>query len=261
MEGFHTGFDSTYRSDVDVFGDIAGWLAIAYEKKTRLSSIIYLHGIKDRRIIPALNFDIFRELCGSNCFSEVTLASTMWDEVDDVDLARTVRREHELTSDERFWGSMVKQESRVARHSHSRDSAMSIVDSIFERQRIIVLEVQDEMVNKRLRLDETAAGQLMSRELLHQRDIVQQRIRNQQNRMQHMRERIEEKGEDPIRLNTKSYEYFQERNARQKEGLDQQIRDLRVSFENLKWEREQEFESIQDIMSEKAAVYRTKNQY
>ena len=119
---------------------------------------------------------------------------------------------------------------------------MSIIDSIVKRQRTIVLEIQDEMVNRRLRLDETEAGKFMSRQLLDQRNKLQQEIRNLQDEMQ---EYVAAKDDDAARNIAELLELSQERIDR----LDQEVRDLRVSSENLKWEREQEFEKILDEMS------------
>jgi hypothetical protein len=242
------GFDDLHRTDCEIFLDMAGWMAIAYEKKMYLSGIIYLHRITDGRIKNhyiwnpvRLNLHMFKELCGSKSFSEMTLVSTMWDSVG-VGRAEKVTREHNLTANEQFWEPMVKQGSRVARHSNSRDSAMSIIDSIVKRQRTIVLEIQDEMVNRRLRLDETEAGKFMSRQLLDQRNKLQQEIRNLQDEMQ---EYVATKDDDEARNIAELLELSQERIDR----LDQEVRDLRVSSENLKWEREQEFEKILDEMS------------
>jgi hypothetical protein len=238
------GFDDTHRTDCEVFRDVAGWMTIAYEQNMNLSGIIYLCRITDPRIggIQMRNLTIFKELFGSKCFSKVTLVSTEWHLIEPT---IGVAREQELTSTEQFWGSMVKQGSRVARDD--RDSAMSIVDSIVERQRTIVLEIQDQMVNKRLRLDETAAGQFMSQELLRQRNKYQQEIRNLQ---EEMREAIHGKDEDYTQFITQELGEVREKIDR--EDLDQQVRNLRVSSENLKWEREREPEKIRDEMSQRA---------
>jgi hypothetical protein len=137
------GFKDTNRSEGEVFLDIAGWMTIAYEKKMYLSGIIYLYRITDNclRGVSWQDLKFFEEFCGSKCFSEVTLVSTMWDKLDSASTG--VAREDVLTANEGFWGSMVKHGSRVERHSNSRDSAMSIVDSIVEHQRTVVLEIQD----------------------------------------------------------------------------------------------------------------------
>jgi len=244
------GFDQTDRLDSEIFRDIAGWMTMAYEKNTNLSGIIYLQRITDRRMKGSSlrNLGMFKELCGSKCFSEVTLVLTWWDRVDP---AIGVATEHELTSTEPFWGSMVKQGSRVVRYSHSRDLAMSIVDSVVERQRMIVLEVQDEMVNKRLRLDETAAGKFMSQDFLHQRNKFQQRIRELQEDMQVA---TEEKDEQWARQIAQDHEELQ----KQIDQGDQQMRDLRMGLEKLKWEREQYYEKIRDEISQRASEYKTR---
>jgi hypothetical protein len=237
------GLDSTHYSDGEIFLDIAGWMAIAYEKKLYLSGIVYLHPITDRcmRGSSFLSIRMFKELVGSkNSFSQVTIVSTMWDKLDLASIG--VAREDELTATEDFWGSIVKRGSRVARHSNSRDSAMSIVDSIVERQRTIVLGIQDEMVNKRLRLDETAAGRFLIREIKKERNKSEVKDLDL---LDEIREAVAQEDLDAAQIASELLEESQERNDRR----DQEVRNLRVSFENLKWEREQEFEKILDEIS------------
>jgi hypothetical protein len=174
----------------------------------------------------------------------------MWDSVE-VDQAEKVTCEHNLTANEQFWEPMVKQGSRIARHSSSRDSAMSIIDSIIKRQRTIVLEIQDEMMNNRLRLDETKAGKSMSRLLLERRTSLQQHIRMLRDEMQKAER---EKNPDSLYALFTQYQHFRKLfDIFNRQDLDQQVRNLRVSFENLKWEREQEFEKSLDEMSQRAA--------
>jgi phage shock protein A len=97
-------------------------------------------------------------------------------------------------------------------------------------------------VNKRLRLDETAAGQFVVRYIQEQRNRSQKEIQDLQD---DMREAVAEKNERTARRLAKRLDGPQEWIDR----LDQDVRNLRVSFENLKWEREQEFEKILDEKS------------
>ena len=58
------------------------------------------------------NMNMFRRLCGSDCFPNVVLATSFWSEVDPTEGAR---RERELYETDKFWGQLVKKGSPVVR--------------------------------------------------------------------------------------------------------------------------------------------------
>lgn len=110
------GFDDTNRSDTEVLRELATWLADSYTAKINLSGIIYLHRISDVRMQGSAkkNLYMFKKLCGDNALKNVILGTTMWDKVSETE---GTARELELISTPDFWGWMVKQGSRVSRHT------------------------------------------------------------------------------------------------------------------------------------------------
>jgi hypothetical protein len=246
------GFDDTKRKDTDVLRDIAGWMAVTYTKKIKLSGIIYLHRITDPRMggTQMRNLTMFKELCGSKCFPAVTLVTTFWSIVDP---AIGADREQQLRSNDEFWGYMAKKGSRIVRHSGSQESAISIVDSIVKRQKTIVLDIQDDMVNKGLDLDETLAGQSLNRELIEQRKKHQQEMKILE---ADMRKAIAARDEESVEAIAQMQKEFQDKiNQGNKD-----VQDLQASLENLKEERDREFKKIQDELKERAEEYAKREQ-
>lgn len=246
------GFDDTKRKDTDVLRDIAGWMAVTYTNKIKLSGIIYLHRITDPRMggTQMRNLTMFKELCGKQCFPAVILATTFWG---DVDAATGAERERQLVSNDEFWGFMAKKGSRVVRHLKTRGSAMDIVDLIVKRHTTIVLDIQDDMVNKGLDLDETLAGQSLNRELIEQQ-------RKHREEMKHleaeMRKAIAEKDEESVEAIAQMQKNFQDKiNQGNKD-----VQDLQASLQNLKEERDREMLKIQEELEERAAYYKKKEE-
>jgi len=241
------GFDDTKRKDTDVLRDIAGWMAVTYTNKIKLSGIIYLHRITDPRMggTQMRNLTMFKELCGPKCFPAVTLATTFWGAIDP---ATGADREQQLISNDEFWGYMAKKGSQVVRHSGTRNSAMDIVGAVVKRQTKIVLDIQNDMVNKGLDLDETLAGQSLNRELIEQRKKHQQEMKILE---ADMRKAIAEKDEESVEAIAQMQKEFQDKiNQGNKD-----VRDLQASLENLKEERDTEMKKIQEELAERAADY------
>src|SRR5438046_2022301 len=108
------GFGDTYRSNDDIVDEVLNWLSSSYRSGTRLSGIIYLHPIDNVRMQGSAreNLEMFRKLCGDDALKNVIFVTTFWDTVD---VSLGARNEEELTSNDEFWGRMVKKGSRVRR--------------------------------------------------------------------------------------------------------------------------------------------------
>ena len=107
---------------------------MSFKNSIKLSGIIFLHRISDRRMAGSArrNLIMFKKLCGEKAYQSVVLASSMWSEVTpDVGDAR----ERELIQTEEFWGLMCKKGSKVLRYANTRESALNVVDYIpFHKQ-------------------------------------------------------------------------------------------------------------------------------
>lgn len=150
------GFDDANLTDSDVLKAIATWMGDTYQNKIMLNGIIYLHRITDPRMQGSAlkNLHIFRKLCGTNAFANVTLATTMWEAVSPED---GERRERELLETSDFWGQMYQKGAVVAKHYNNQQSAMAILER-FIGEKPIVTSLQEEMVNGKKDLIDTEAG-------------------------------------------------------------------------------------------------------
>lgn len=141
------GFDDTSKTPDEICTAILKWLASSYRAGQRLHGIIYLHRIQDVRMSGSAltNLRMFRKLCGETALKNVILVTTFWDKVD---LAEGERREAELVSSDKFWGRMIKKESKVRRCYHDKpDSAFSILNE-FTTFSECVLKAQEEIVEE-----------------------------------------------------------------------------------------------------------------
>ncbi|KAI4605624.1 hypothetical protein J4E83_010516 [Alternaria metachromatica] len=92
------GFNDSRRPDGETLQELAYWLAAAYERKIKLSGIVYLHRITDNRFqgsaVRALS--AFKSMCGEEAFCGVVVATTMWDRATKDELVKAELRHEEL---------------------------------------------------------------------------------------------------------------------------------------------------------------------
>jgi hypothetical protein len=74
------------------------------------------------------------------------------------------RREEQLKEVDEFWGGMLRSGSQIRRHTGDRKSAEAIMSAILNARTKITLDIQTEMIDKKLPLDQTAAGQYLKQE-------------------------------------------------------------------------------------------------
>ncbi|VUC29350.1 unnamed protein product [Clonostachys rosea] len=163
------GFDDTNKSDTEVLSEIAAWLGESYKKRVLLNGIIYLHRITDIRMQGSAkkNLLMFRQLCGEDALKKVVLATTMWDKVP---IEEGEQREKELCDTQEFWGWMLQKGSSCSRHLNSEDSAKSIVQKLVGHDTPAVTTLQIELIDEKLRLDQTSAGRALHTDLLRRRE-------------------------------------------------------------------------------------------
>jgi hypothetical protein len=111
------------------------------------------------------NLKVFTEIVGLNNFSNVILVTTMWDRLEDVTVAE--RREQELL--QTFWAPLIEKGCVTARFSGDRASALQIIGRIaFDQCGSFnpPLAIQREMIDERKKLEETAAGEALLKQML-----------------------------------------------------------------------------------------------
>jgi hypothetical protein len=122
-----------------------------------LAGILYFHRISDNRMAgtPLKNLRMFHELCGKKALRNVILVTTMWSEVD-----QEVGSRREEALRQKYWKGMIDEGSSTARYKGTLSSAWEILDHIIQdahRRKAVLL--QTEMVDMRMQLPETSAGQ------------------------------------------------------------------------------------------------------
>ena len=100
---------------------------------------------------PLRNLRMFQRLCGDNALRNVMLVTTMWSEIDNV---TALPREEELRT--KYWGSMVKAGSRIARFDYNHESAWAIVGQLNGTP--LPVQLQVELVDEGTPLAYTSAG-------------------------------------------------------------------------------------------------------
>ncbi|KAH6895963.1 P-loop containing nucleoside triphosphate hydrolase protein [Thelonectria olida] len=155
------GFDDPKRSDSEILGEIARLLAAQYEVGLELKGIIYAHRITDIRYAGSAvkTFEIFKRICGEDALSNVLLATTLWNKIDEVTGAS---RERELRRD--FWAYMLGRGSQMSRFHGDRTSAVALISQLIVKNPV-VLRLQHEMINEGKKLHETEAGSYVDKDL------------------------------------------------------------------------------------------------
>ncbi|KAM6490517.1 P-loop containing nucleoside triphosphate hydrolase protein [Amanita muscaria] len=170
------GFDDTQKSDTEILRLIAIYLSTAYENGKRLSGVIYFHRISDFRVggISRRNFKMFRQLCGDDNLKNVLIVTNMWGEVDpQIGLAR----ENELSSTDIFFKPALERGAQFLRHDNTIESAYDIIRQVMKNHPI-TFQIQEELVDQKKDISETAAGIELNKELheqaeRHHKEIVE----------------------------------------------------------------------------------------
>ena len=159
------GFDDTYKTDAEVLESVADFLASTYQNQIRLSGIVYLQRIIDPRMTHGgrANLAMFRALCGDDPLRKVVLATTFWGEVKN--LAKAKVHEEELSTNKNYWGDMISKKATMTRFHDTQESALKILRGLLEIEEQISLKIQQEMVDQKLNLANTSAGETLGREL------------------------------------------------------------------------------------------------
>ncbi|KAG5638661.1 hypothetical protein H0H81_011213 [Sphagnurus paluster] len=152
------GFDDTYIDDSEILRRIAVWLAKSYSDHMKLAGVIYLHEISQPRMMgaPRRNLEMFRELCGEDAVKNVVLGTTKWD---DVTPEIGNKREEQLR--EKYWGHMLTLGSKMSRVENNKEAVWKVIDHILNNQPVDALVIQEELVDHRRIIPETAAGRAL----------------------------------------------------------------------------------------------------
>ena len=105
---------------------------------------------------------MFHQLCGDKALARVILGTTNWEEIDK---EKGKDRERDLATN--FWKTMIDSGSKLFRFYETKESALDILNVILGQLEFysngtmkndIPLQIQNELVNRERRIQETAAG-------------------------------------------------------------------------------------------------------
>ncbi|PVF99674.1 hypothetical protein CPB86DRAFT_703033, partial [Serendipita vermifera] len=153
------GFDDTQSSDYDILEEIANYMAKTYRKNKLLDGIIYLHSIEDRRMagIAVRNLRLFESLCGDDPLKSVRVVTNKWCLLHGAEIG--IARERELKEHPDYFGRILGGGATLMRHHDTKESSHAIISSLInQRDAQTKMAIQTEMVDDRLRLEETTGG-------------------------------------------------------------------------------------------------------
>ncbi|OCH83802.1 hypothetical protein OBBRIDRAFT_892123 [Obba rivulosa] len=251
------GFDDTEKSEADILGMIALWLATTYENGYKLSGIIFMHRITDIRIggVSRRNFRMFRQLCGEETLKNVVIVTNMWANVTTED---GEQRERELMSRDIFFKPALAKGARMARYYNTYESALAVLSLLVDAAPR-ALRIQTELVDERKELLQTAAGAVLGDALAeqaekHRREMHALREEMEEARRVHDAETHEELAQVRTELEAQMKQAEREREllrtqyARDKQRADEEIRKLRDAVrqgEAATGEREAQVEQLE----------------
>jgi ankyrin repeat protein len=165
------GFDDSDILNTETLAQTTDWLRQAFVEKRKLSAIIYLHRITDRRVPGSAkqNLNMFRDLCGKNFYADLMLVTTLWDPKPP---QWQLANEKQLKTDPKLWQDMIQGKAKYSRFPYYSDplgskahtAAQEIIKSCLDNTPA-ALQVQEEMVVQKLPADQTSAGKTMNAEL------------------------------------------------------------------------------------------------
>lgn len=264
------GFNDTFRSETEVLKDIASWLEKTYAIGIKLSGIIYMHALDDRRMYGSSlrNLKMFRQLCGDPSLKNVVMTTSGWDLMTTPDqLAKAEIKETDLTSNPEFWQPMLDKGCRVARFHNDKKSALEIISSVIP-DKPVVLKIQHELVDKQMNLVDTAAGVTVNEELIKVQakyeaqlkeihEEMKEALADKNEEMKEILEREKSKFErmrDDARRAQDSLRYEQ-RNAQRRH--DNEMQDLRHALEDSRTDsiaqREKDQQALMELQAAKIA--------
>lgn len=120
---------------------------------------------------------MFKQLCGTINLNSVILATTQWNNAEDVGIPEEVGkvRIKELTETRDFWSDMVERGRTVVRHDGSQESALQMGWGLVRRRNRVSLGTAKQLIDQKRTLDDTDAGQALQSELIAGRKKFQQR--------------------------------------------------------------------------------------
>lgn len=248
------GFSDTLRSDAEILEELAAWLRKAYLHDVRLTGIVYLHSIMQRRISnsSARALSLFKDLTGEDALDRVFLVTTFWDLIRQEQWQEAERREQELHQDRRYWGRFIDRGAHTRRHDNTESSAdgliKAIIDNVPHGDAGIHVQLQEELQHG-IRLDETSVGLNVADALKRQEAAWEAELADLRRELQSALDRQRQEHKERLAETEQRYQQWREQMQRDEARLqadsaaiDERLRALETA-ERRRLEEEQAAES------------------
>ncbi|TEB29281.1 hypothetical protein FA13DRAFT_1734956 [Coprinellus micaceus] len=150
------GFDDTYSPPNETLRMVSVALASTYANDLRVASVLYLNSMSQKRMFASMRLDyqMFREICGSQASTQVTMTTTHWDSAELESPGVGAHREEEFRT--KFWGGILDEGAALERIEDYESDVERIIDKILRKAqeteiRKRGLQIQEELLGKKLR--------------------------------------------------------------------------------------------------------------
>lgn len=235
------GFDDTLRSDIEILEEIATYLGKLYDKGVRFSGLLYLQRITDPRMSGTAikNLELFKLVCGEDAYTMARLITTRWNEVvpGSVEYTGCVEREEQLTTNPKYFKPLLQGGAKLLRHEIlTAASGKAVVYSVVASEQRLTLDIQREMLNGRMTLGQTSAGQYLGRESAALTKRYEAELREIQ---ESLADALRERDEEALAMLRLEQEQCQSRRAR----LQRDQQDMLADFQALDARKAQELKT------------------
>lgn len=158
------GFDDSERSDADILGLVAAYMADSYEQGMLLTGILFLQPINQPRLQGSemRRTRLFKKLLGEDAYQRVVIATTMWNQLTETE---ATARQNQRMSRNDVWGDMVSRGATVVRYDDNAQSAALIVRRLARHTTPVELQIQHELIANGGRVALTSAGRQLDEDL------------------------------------------------------------------------------------------------
>ncbi|KAF9521509.1 hypothetical protein CPB83DRAFT_900626 [Crepidotus variabilis] len=155
------GFDDTSKSDAEILQMLVDWKTETGRKGTKLTGILYLHRITDKRLngTPDRNLGQLKGE-GQNIEQRVMFVTTMWDKVqgDPKKLEEGQKRHSEL---KQYWNPILQKGAQIEEFSNTKAAAMELISKVIQRKQRVEAGVTFQQEQLPGALNESQAAQTL----------------------------------------------------------------------------------------------------
>ena len=207
-----------------------------YEKGSKLSGIMYVHRISDKRFTGTAgrNFDMLCQLCGDEASKNVVLVTNMWGEV-----SSEVGQDRESKLSDKFFKPVLDKGAKMARHYNTIQSTHDIIRMMMVNNPV-VLQIQRELVDQHKDIGNTAAGIAINQELNEQMRRHRDELKGVE---EEIKQALKEKDEE-------TREELEEERKRLQEQMDKAKKDSEMMASEYAAEKERMEEKVKEIERE-----------